>query len=133
LAEHPDTQEKAMRLTKLTLAATLLAGGIGVAMAQTGSTGATGEGGASGSGAAGAGSGAAAGAGSDSAAGAAGTSGASAGSNSGSAEQRQFSPGGGDSRPRPGANPANSMTGGVAGSVGTTPMIERETSGVPRR
>jgi hypothetical protein len=133
--------------SKLSIATVLLLGSVGFAIAQgTGGTGSgsDGAGGTSGGAAAGDTSGGAAAGGTsggaaagDAAAGAAsGTSAGAVGSAAGSqdsagtAEQRQIPQS--DSRPSPGRNPNRSMSGGVAGTQGTTPMLDRPV-GLPSR
>jgi hypothetical protein len=113
---------------KLSIATVLLLGGVGLAIAQgTGGTGAgsEGAGGTAGGAAAGGTSG-------DAAAGASGTSAGAVGSqdSAGTAEQRQIPQS--DARPSPGRNPNRSMSGGVAGTPGTTPMLDRPV-GLPSR
>jgi hypothetical protein len=120
--------------TKLSIATVLLLGSVGLALAQgtgagTGS-GSEGAGGTSGGAAAGGTSGdAAAGAASGTSAGAAGSAAGSQDS-AGTAEQRQIPQS--DARPSPGRNPNQSMSGGVAGTPGTTPMLDRPV-GLPSR
>jgi hypothetical protein len=109
--------------SKLSIATALLLGSVGLAIAQGtgGGTGAAG-GDAGGAAAGGTSGGAAAGADSGTSAGAAGSAAGSQDS-AGNAEQRQNPQS--DSRPSPGRNPNRSMSGGVAGSDGTTPMVDR--------
>ncbi len=137
--------------SKLSIATVLLLGSVGFAIAQgTGGTGSgsDGAGGTSGGAAAGDTSGGAAAGGTSGGAAAGGTSGdAAAGAASGTsadavgsaagsqdsagtAEQRQIPQS--DSRPSPGRNPNESMSGGVAGTPGTTPMLDRPV-GLPSR
>jgi hypothetical protein len=123
---------------KLPLATMFVLGSVCFAIAQGtggGTGGGTGSGGDSAGGSSG---GAAAGGGTSGGAAAGATGGTSSGEagstgaqdSAGTAEQRQLPQS--DARPSPGRNPNESMSGGVAGTRGTTPMLDRPV-GMPRR